>query len=445
VLGSEAPGFVEHRTEQAIMTNLAHKYGVRLHREACELGNSFPEDKDLFPQLFTQMNPWGQKTAPCVGSKFRNVTPSGARPIEARAFTSDDAGTACAIARGHANARNFRVAEVILQAALERFPGDFATLSLLAQVREAVRDFDGAAALFERAIAVNPGHAFPFTRRAIIRFRRRHGDPKAPKPFDQARPFVSMTSLGANGRFGNQLLQYGMLRLYAKRAGAQVLAPDWIGRDLFGLNDALPREAKLDILSEGQVVAAVSGGSPAPGANVDTTGYFCGDTSAWAAHRRAFQSFFDPVGAARKAGAAALQRLLDMGRTIVAIHARRGDFGSGQYWLAPGEWYRDWLRAGWKSLDRPVLYVATDDPAAVAEFAEFSPATADKLCDPLPGAEFFVDHWILRHADHLAVSNSTFSVTAALLNRKDSRFLRPDRTVGGLREFNPWAEKVLIE
>jgi hypothetical protein len=73
-LAKEVPGFVEHRTEQAIMTNLAHKYGLRLYREACELGNAFPEDQQLYPQLFSQLNPWGQKTAPCVGSKFRNVT-----------------------------------------------------------------------------------------------------------------------------------------------------------------------------------------------------------------------------------------------------------------------------------------------------------------------------------------------------------------------------------
>lgn len=73
VLGDEPAGFVEHRTEQAIMTNLAHKYGLRLYREACELGNAFPEDQELYPQLFSQMNPWGNKTAPCVGSRFRNI------------------------------------------------------------------------------------------------------------------------------------------------------------------------------------------------------------------------------------------------------------------------------------------------------------------------------------------------------------------------------------
>lgn len=75
VLGApEVAGFVEHRTEQAIMTNLAHKYGLKLYREACELGNSFPEDKELYPQLFSQVNPWENKTAPCRGSRFRNIS-----------------------------------------------------------------------------------------------------------------------------------------------------------------------------------------------------------------------------------------------------------------------------------------------------------------------------------------------------------------------------------
>lgn len=74
VIASEVPGYIEHRTEQAIMTNLAHKYGLKLYREACELGNSFPEDQELYPQLFSQANPWGNKTAPCVGSKFANRT-----------------------------------------------------------------------------------------------------------------------------------------------------------------------------------------------------------------------------------------------------------------------------------------------------------------------------------------------------------------------------------
>jgi hypothetical protein len=77
-LGPELPGFREHRCEQAIMTNLAHKYGHRLYREADEFGDQEDEDKlrdrDLYPRLFTQI--YGNSYSPdpaVIGSAFRNV------------------------------------------------------------------------------------------------------------------------------------------------------------------------------------------------------------------------------------------------------------------------------------------------------------------------------------------------------------------------------------
>jgi len=56
VLGPELPGFIEHRAEQAILSNLAHKYGLRLYREACGAGNGSGRDWDRYGQLFTQIN-----------------------------------------------------------------------------------------------------------------------------------------------------------------------------------------------------------------------------------------------------------------------------------------------------------------------------------------------------------------------------------------------------
>ncbi len=75
VLGPELPGFIEHRTEQAILTLLAHKYGYRLYREADQSGEPHAKDKDLYPTLFRQMPPteYLNETAPVLGSRFRNV------------------------------------------------------------------------------------------------------------------------------------------------------------------------------------------------------------------------------------------------------------------------------------------------------------------------------------------------------------------------------------
>jgi hypothetical protein len=66
----EYQDLIEHRTEQAIFTNLAHKYGYRLYREACQFGEGSDKDRDLYGQLFFQD---GGKTAECIerGSAYR--------------------------------------------------------------------------------------------------------------------------------------------------------------------------------------------------------------------------------------------------------------------------------------------------------------------------------------------------------------------------------------
>lgn len=74
VIAPELDGFIEHRTEQAIMTNLGHKYGLKFYREACDAGAPFSHDKDLYPQLFQQINPHKEKvTFAAQGSIYRNV------------------------------------------------------------------------------------------------------------------------------------------------------------------------------------------------------------------------------------------------------------------------------------------------------------------------------------------------------------------------------------
>lgn len=76
VLGPELPMFRENRTEQTVLTNLAHRYGLKLYREACEFGNSVDNDKDLYGQLFVQdgrhtYGPGDRDES--AGSRYRNV------------------------------------------------------------------------------------------------------------------------------------------------------------------------------------------------------------------------------------------------------------------------------------------------------------------------------------------------------------------------------------
>lgn len=72
ILAPEHPEYGEHRCEQAILTNCAHKRNIKLYREACQFGAAAEEDKDLYPQLFFQDGSTGNK-GDLSGSQFRNV------------------------------------------------------------------------------------------------------------------------------------------------------------------------------------------------------------------------------------------------------------------------------------------------------------------------------------------------------------------------------------
>ena len=51
----------------------------------------------------------------------------------------------------------------------------------------------------------------------------------------------------------------------------------------------------------------------------------------------------------------------------------------------------------------------------------------------------------MRVPDHLLISNSTFSATAALLNERDGRCYRPDRVTRQLYVYDPWASPIFIQ
>ena len=74
VLAEEYSELREPRCEQAIMTNLAHKYGWKLWREACQFGAWSDQDRDRYGQVFEQV---GDHTYAKVktqeGSEFRNI------------------------------------------------------------------------------------------------------------------------------------------------------------------------------------------------------------------------------------------------------------------------------------------------------------------------------------------------------------------------------------
>lgn len=296
--------------------------------------------------------------------------------------------------------------------------------------------------LYEQGIRMNPGQAFGHTRRAEILlnpyFPRVSRQVVAPSPPYRGR--IQINSLGNNGRFGNQLVQYGTLKTLSLRFGLELEVPYWVGRHLFGLDDPYPDETPLPPLSEEhEDFPTLFSKHP----RIDCTdrniqGYLQRHIRDLAPYRESFRNWFTPIPQ--------LQSILDRreaefrkrGNTLVALHLRRGDFGYGQFWIAPESWYLSWLESVWETFDKPVLYIATDDASTLEAFHQYRPLSSRNHPVKLPGAEFYPDFYVLSRADIVATSNSSFSITAAMLNTRGTGFLRPDREKATLSAFRPW-------
>ncbi|KHK01308.1 hypothetical protein NY78_3290 [Desulfovibrio sp. TomC] len=261
---------------------------------------------------------------------------------------------------------------------------------------------------------------------------------------------LHLTSLGHNGRFANQLFQYAFVKLQAARHGLTAFLPAWVGNVLFAASDPLPRRA-LPLLRQTSPVAAEDAvaGSGKPLQNVDLWGYFQYHSSFYAPDRDAFRALLAPVAAVAAPLDAALARIMAGKKTLVALHLRRGDYGCGHFFVAPGRWYRDWLATIWDTLAAPLLYIASDDPEAVLpEFADYAPASRADLGD-LPGLppsadEAYPDFYVLTKAQALAISNSSFSFAAAMLNTVATVFVRPRLSQKKLIPFAPFDAPVIF-
>jgi len=137
---------------------------------------------------------------------------------------------------------------------------------------------------------------------------------------------------------------------------------------------------------------------------------------------------------------------------LVGLHIRRGDYqkyGNSVkkkvFFIAPVSWYKKWLNSIWANLDSPVLFIASDEMDVVTpEFLEYNPVTSKDLYPRFPCADFFPDFYLLTKCDIMAISNSTFSFTASMLNKKAGLFLRPDIYAEKLIQYDPWNSLPLL-
>ncbi len=265
------------------------------------------------------------------------------------------------------------------------------------------------------------------------------------------KPLITMSTFGTNGRFGNQIFQYAFLKIYAKKHDLQVQIPRWqIGEYLFGHNDpeisqVLPqiRDASEEI-AESQILNA----NP-PLKNIDIWGYFQYHTSYYAQYKEYFCDLFKPRAEIEQKIQQAWHKLGLSQKNIVSLHIRLKDYGFSYFFIPPFEWYLTWLNDIWPILENPILYIATDEPETVLHhFSAYHPLTAKDLQVELPeadfDADFYVDFYILSQGDRVAISNSTFSFAACMLNQRGQMFVRPHLPSQKLISFDPWHSEPIL-
>ncbi len=260
------------------------------------------------------------------------------------------------------------------------------------------------------------------------------------------KPVITMSTLGTNGRFANQLFQYAFLKIYAKEHELRVETPEWIGQYIFGHSDP-PIYKQLPVVQEqsNTLSEACIPTTTEPFKNVDFWGYFQYHTQYYARHKEYFCSLFKPVAEIEMQVAEALNRLRSKGKTVVGIHLRRGDYGYKYFFIAPSAWYKKWLSELWGTLDEPVLFIASDELEKVTgDFAEYNPVTVEDLGIELPEAEFYIDFYLLINCDIVAISNSSFSFAACMLNERSKLFFRPDLQTEKMIRFEPWNSEVIL-
>lgn len=269
------------------------------------------------------------------------------------------------------------------------------------------------------------------------------------------KPVVSMSTLGRNGRFANQLFQYMFLKLVARKQDAIVQTGPWQGQELFGLEDPEPmmkfREWRepVDELSETGDFKSCEWTRhfSERDDNFDSRdywGYFQGHTVDLVPYRDFIRGTFRFTPKIAAELECRLGQLRGRRPRILAVHLRRGDYGYGHFFRAPCSWYERWLQESALDPAEWLVYICSEQPEDYRDrFAGFQTADASALG---VGADvaLFADFYVLTQADRVLISNSSFSFAASMLNERALGFERPCSRAERLQSFDPWDAPVLL-
>jgi len=228
---------------------------------------------------------------------------------------------------------------------------------------------------------------------------------------------LAMRKLGKKGRFANQLLQYAYLRI---QSGDDYQCPPWIGQELFGLQDP-----------------PVTNGTP------ELTYKFSLNAGFYAPYKDKIREWFTPADS-KKYYSDISDNAIENGYTLIGLHLRRGDYGTfkrkSARWcfVAPVEWYLEWLEENTERFDKPILVIATDEPELRKEFSDY------RVIENGPATDCYYDFYALTRCDVLLISNSTFGFAASMLNTRAKEFYRPRLSLKKLVPYNPWSDPLVL-
>jgi len=262
---------------------------------------------------------------------------------------------------------------------------------------------------------------------------------------------ITFRELGGRGRAGNQLIQRSFIKAYAAEHNSEWGVSPWVGSHLFGLQDPQVTET-LPPFEEKCEAGDVHKPLPPDGDEAigfDYEGWMQFPTSWWTPDRRTVWQDYQPTEAWLERLRPITDACAHAGITI-GIQIRRGDYNQGSCYDAftPLGWYTAWLGEHWESLDRPSLFVATEDRLLLNQFSVFAPVTVESLgvelrAEPYPLynylpedlasgkahlLDWFPEWYALTQCDILLAANSTFSLTAAMVRSaagKPVEFWRP--------------------
>lgn len=200
---------------------------------------------------------------------------------------------------------------------------------------------------------------------------------------------VSISCLGRLGRFGNQLFQYAAARGYARKVGATLETPSWIGQTLFeNVNDPPPsKSVPTTCLDE------------VPTNGIDTVNMY-----GYYQHAGAFALYtLTDLREWFKFRPWVLEEMRDYGPVPLAAHLRRGD-------------YTTTFKSHFCTIDKQSYLYAIElqgmHNMPVTWVDEEHPTVFKR-----PGLEWLIDFWTLCNADIVFRANSTFSWWACTLGK----------------------------